>query len=106
MGFGDYAPEIEITPEIAAQLEAANIPPDWWPYCYIADDGTIYTPEMDDEGAVVYTGEQRYNGEPEQQLSYTLLRAKPLDERLAEHDASLADVQAVLADLLYGGGTV
>lgn len=37
-----------------------NIPENWWPDCYVTEDGMIFTPVFDDAGVMTKTGEQAY----------------------------------------------
>ena len=42
------------------KLQLANIPEGWWPYCYVASDGAIFTPVFDASGNMTKNGEQVY----------------------------------------------
>lgn len=42
-------------------LADANIVKEWWPDCYITDDGMIFTPNFDDSGAMTTTGQEAYD---------------------------------------------
>ncbi len=43
------------------KLQEAGIDPKYWDSCYIANDGTIFTPITDESGQVVKTGSAAYN---------------------------------------------
>lgn len=43
------------------KLKAAGIPPEQWEYCYISDDGTIWTPSTDEDGTVLANGKDMYD---------------------------------------------
>ena len=43
------------------KLKIAGIPPEQWQYCYISDDGTIWTPSTDESGAVIKSGKELYD---------------------------------------------
>ena len=46
--------------EIEEILINANIPSDWWEYCYISNNNQIYTPIFDIENKIIKTGEEYY----------------------------------------------
>lgn len=46
---------IELKNEI---LEKANLPQSWWDDCFITEDEMIFTPNFDEEGVMVATGEE------------------------------------------------
>lgn len=43
-----------------ANVPQENLAPYWWEHCYIADDGQIFTPHFDPEGAMTHTGQEAY----------------------------------------------
>lgn len=42
------------------KLAQANIPEALWDACYLSEDGTIFTPLTDEDGAIRKTGEEIY----------------------------------------------
>lgn len=68
-------------------LKAAFIPEREWKYCYISENGMIFTPRYDDYGVMTQTGEQAYHeymtvstaspvsaATPQEQINAMLLR--------------------------------
>lgn len=88
---GSIAPEPINPPPPEETFAAANLPEEWWPDCYIADSGQIFTPQFDAEGNMTMTEEEAYRQWTESQSEapeITLSRRK--DELVAKSKAVLA----------------
>lgn len=62
-------------------LEENNIPETWRKYCFISE-GTIYTPQFDNDGNLKQTGEEYYNYIQANKID--ICPSKTIEERLAE----------------------
>ncbi len=74
------------------KLMEANIPVSWWPDCYAAEDGTIFTPAFEDTGVMSKTGEQVYQ-------DWLAVKDQPAVSTPAPQDIINANIMARLATL-------
>lgn len=74
------------------KLAEANIPVSWWPNCYVAEDGAIFTPAFDDAGGMIKTGEQVHQ-------DWITTKNQPVITTPAPQDIINANIMARLATL-------